>query len=44
MYVRRVMWANLADDLAYLRRRTVWFDLGVILATVFASRSSGSAP
>ena len=34
LYVRRILPAKLAVDLDYLHRRTVWTDLGVILATV----------
>lgn len=41
LYVRRILPAKLAIDLDYLRRRTVWSDLGVILATVFGSASRG---
>jgi lipopolysaccharide/colanic/teichoic acid biosynthesis glycosyltransferase len=43
LYVRRIMPAKLAIDLDYLRRRTVWSDFGVILATVCAFPSRGSA-
>lgn len=39
VYVRRILPAKLAIDLDYLRRRTVWSDLGVILATIFGSPS-----
>lgn len=39
LYVRRIMPAKLAIDLDYLRRRTVWSDLGVILATIFGCTS-----
>ena len=37
LYVRRILPAKLAIDLDYLRRRTVWSDFGVILATVLCS-------
>lgn len=37
LYVRRILPAKLAIDLDYFHRRTVWSDLGVILATIFGS-------
>ena len=36
LYVKMVMPAKLAIDLAYLERRTFWRDLGVLLRTVWA--------
>lgn len=43
LYVRRVMPAKLSIDLDYLRRRTVWSDLCVILSTI-ASLVGSAAP
>jgi lipopolysaccharide/colanic/teichoic acid biosynthesis glycosyltransferase len=41
LYVRQVMPAKLAIDLEYIRRMTVWSNLGVILRTIAGSRSDG---
>jgi lipopolysaccharide/colanic/teichoic acid biosynthesis glycosyltransferase len=40
-YVERILPAKLAIDLDYLRRRTVWSDLGVIVATLAPMRMRG---